>query len=95
MALICAEALLWPVLGLSDHCYHASLSVAYLSLSSPLHISCAEVTAVLGDFFLRFYLFIHERQRQRHRQREKLAPLREPDVGFDPRTLSQRQTLNH
>ena len=41
-------------------------------------------------FFLRFYLFIHERQRerererQRHRQREKQAPCREPDVGLDP-----------
>ena len=37
-------------------------------------------------FFLRFYLFIHERhrERQRHRQREKQAPCREPDVGLDP-----------
>ena len=40
-------------------------------------------------FFLRFYLFIHERHReresQRHRQREKQAPCREPDdVGLDP-----------
>ena len=37
-----------------------------------------------------FYLFIHERdthtQRQRHGQREKQAPLREPDVGLDPGT---------
>ena len=34
-------------------------------------------------FFLRFYLFIHERQRerQRHRQREKQAPCRVPSVG--------------
>ena len=35
------------------------------------------------SFFLRFYLFIHERhrerERQRHRQREKQAPCREPD----------------
>ena len=45
-------------------------------------------------FFLRFYLFIHERQtererereRQRHKQREKKAPSREPDVGLNPRT---------
>ena len=47
-------------------------------------------------FFLRFYLFIHERHkdRQRHRQWEKQAPCREPDGGLDPRTpgqdLSQR-----
>ena len=32
-------------------------------------------------FFLRFYLFIHERQR--HRQREKQAPC---DMGLDPGT---------
>ena len=41
-------------------------------------------------FFLRFYLFIHERhrerERQRHRQREKQAPCREPNMGFDPGT---------
>ena len=43
-------------------------------------------------FFLRFYLFIRdregererERERQRHRQREKQAPGREPDAGLDP-----------
>ena len=33
-------------------------------------------------FFLRFYSFIHER----HRQREKQFPLRDPDVGLDPGT---------
>ena len=40
-------------------------------------------------FFLRFYLFIHERhrERQRHRQREKQAPRRDPDAGPDLRTL--------
>ena len=27
-----------------------------------------------------------ERERQRHRQREKQAPCREPDVGLDPRS---------
>ena len=27
-----------------------------------------------------------EREAQRHRQREKQAPCREPDVGLDPRT---------
>ena len=37
-------------------------------------------------FFLRFYLFIHERDRERGRDtgREKQAPCREPDVGLDP-----------
>ena len=39
-------------------------------------------------FFKRFYLFIHERhiEKQRHRQREKQAPCREPDMGLNPRT---------
>ena len=42
------------------------------------------------------------RERQRHRQREKLAPCRELDVGLDPRTLGSRtqpkadiQSLSH
>ena len=37
-------------------------------------------------FFLRFYLFIHERhrERQRQRQKEKQAPYGEPDVGLNP-----------
>ena len=44
------------------------------------------------QFFLRFYLFIHERhrQRQRHRQREKQVPFGEPDAGLDPRTPGSR-----
>ena len=28
-----------------------------------------------------------KREGQRHRQREKQVPCREPDVGLDPRTL--------
>ena len=36
------------------------------------------------NFFKRFYVFIHERQR--YRQREKQAPCEEPDVGLDART---------
>ena len=43
-------------------------------------------------FFLRFYLFIHERhrERQRHRKREKQAPCREPNVGLNPRSPGSR-----
>ena len=43
-------------------------------------------------FFLTVYLFMRdtERGRQRHRQREKQAPCREPDVGLDPLTLGSR-----
>ena len=38
-------------------------------------------------FFKEFiYSLMRDIERQRHRQREKLAPYREPDVGLDPRT---------
>ena len=56
-----------------------------------------------SNFFYFFKdLFIHETQReregQRHRQRKKQAPRREPDVGLNPGSwdhlLSQRQMLN-
>ena len=45
--------------------------------------------------FLRFYLFIHDRKResQRHRQREKQAPRREPDMALDPRSLGSHPGL--
>ena len=36
--------------------------------------------------FGRFYLFIHER----HREREKQAPCREPDVGLNSGTPGSR-----
>ena len=39
--------------------------------------------------FLRIYLFIHEK----HRQREKQAPHREPEVGLDPRSPGSRPGL--
>ena len=34
-----------------------------------------------------------EREGQRHRQREKQAPCRDPDVGLDPGTLGIRPEL--
>ena len=38
-------------------------------------------------FFLRFYLFIHEREREPETQAEAEAGARqEPDVGLDPRS---------
>ena len=33
------------------------------------------------------------RERQRHRQRKKQAPLREPDAGLDPETPESRSEL--
>ena len=44
---------------------------------------------ILSFFFLRFYLLIHER----HRQREKQTPSRELDVGLDPGTPGSRPGL--
>ena len=45
-------------------------------------------------FFLRFYLFTHERhrerERQRYRQREKQTPCRVPNVGLGPGTPGSR-----
>ena len=55
----------------------------------------------LEFFFLRFYLFIHEKhkERQRHRQKEKQAPCREAQCdsipGLQNHALGQRQALNH
>ena len=57
---------------------------------------CERGEISLSLFKKRFYLFIHERpierERvwQRHRQREKQAPFREPDVGLDPGTPGPR-----
>ena len=50
-------------------------------------------------FFKTIYVFIHERHTrgggrgQKHRQREKQAPCREPDVGLDPRSLGSHPGL--
>ena len=40
---------------------------------------------VFKDFI---YLFMTDRETQRHRQREKQAPCREPNMGLDPGTQS-------
>ena len=37
--------------------------------------------------FICLFMTDTHRERQRHRQRKKQAPCKEPDVGFDPRTL--------
>ena len=48
-------------------------------------------------YFLRFYLFTHERytqrERQRHRQKEKQAPCREPNSGLNPMSPGSRPGL--
>ena len=61
-----------------------------------LSLSAVAINGI--SFFLKIYFFIHERQRERHRQRDKQAPCREPNVGLDPRAqdhaLGERQVLN-
>ena len=46
-------------------------------------------------FFLRFYFLFIQRERdwQRHRQREKQAPCRKPDVGLDSESPGSRPGL--
>ena len=49
-----------------------------------------------GFFFKDFiYLLMRDThtEKQRHRQREKHAPCRDPDVGLDPRTPGSRPGL--
>ena len=41
-------------------------------------------------FFKKFYLFITDTERQRHRQKEQQAPYREPNAGLNPRTPGSR-----
>ena len=52
-----------------------------------LNISCSlyPLMHLLPTFFLSFYLFIHERHREREAE-EKQAPCRESDMGLDPRS---------
>ena len=48
------------------------------------------IGSLISLFFLRFYLFIHDREREREAETqaegegEKQAPCREPDAGLDP-----------
>ena len=48
------------------------------------------------SFWSRFYLFIHERhrERQRHRLREKHTHCGEPNMGLDPRTPEGRRSTS-
>ena len=60
-----------------------------------LFVHLSEESPRYGGFFFFFkiaLLIIHEtnnslREGQRHRQREKQAPCKEPDAGLSPRTL--------
>ena len=59
----------------------------------------ALITDKTWAFFLKIiYLFMKDTERQRHRQREKQSPCREPNVGLEPRprdhALNPRQILH-
>ena len=45
------------------------------------------------------FIYLLETEKQRHRQREKQVPCREPDVGLDPRSPGSgpglTEVLNH
>ena len=48
------------------------------------------------SFFLRFYLFIHERHREREAETQaegEAGSITEPDVGLHPRTPGSRPEL--
>ena len=55
---------------------------AVVASSCVLHVVYGYL--VLCNIFLKIYLFTIDIGRQRHRQREKQAPLREPDMGLNP-----------
>ena len=65
-------------------------------LTDPWGAKKASQSFIVFCFFLKILFIFHERQR--HRQREKQATHKEPDVGLDPRpwaqALGQRQVLN-
>ena len=69
----------------------SGLDLRVLSLGPQLS-STLSVELTLFLFFLKI-LFISQEthtEKQRHRQREKQAPCREPDVGLDPGSLGSR-----
>ena len=42
------------------------------------------------SFFLKDFIYLFMKDRERERQRKKQAPCREPDAELDPRTMGSR-----
>ena len=63
------------------------------------HPGIPQLLLFFKDFIYLFMRDTEEREVQRHRQREKLAPCREPNVGLDPGSLGShpglKVALNH
>ena len=64
-----------------------------------VEVHCQKIHRNLFFFFLRFYLFIHERHREQQRHRQKSLPegnlMQYSIPGPQDHDLSQRQKLNH
>ena len=78
---------------------HALKTILKVCISSSSLCIIIEGFFFFKDFIYLFMKDTHrEREVQRHKQREKQAPHREPDVGLDPRpqdhSLGQRQALH-
>ena len=64
-----------------------------------IKLSCIKLQTqyllLLVVFLLRFYLFIHDRHREREAEtkREEQTPCREPAVGLDPGSLGSHPVL--
>ena len=62
---------------------HAFLHLLLFTFSQVIQFGECLFVVVVFEYFL-IYLFMRDTERQRHRQREKQAPCREPDGGLDP-----------
>lgn len=70
---------------------------SFLKIYKKYYVLISSKNAIMFSlvFVFRFYLFIHERgERQKHRQREKQTPCREPDEGLDPRDHDWAKSRN-
>ena len=89
-------------LGARRQVIHRPASAAnQLWLVFPYAKNCHQNRLLIPFFFLRCYLFIHERhrERRRHRQRERSrlhagSPMWDSIPGLQDHALSQRQMLN-
>ena len=80
---VCSTQWRWLCSALSFWLLFLGFLVFLRNLVCEMHIN-SKVTIFLKKIF---YLFMRDTERQRHRQKEKQASYREPDVRLDPRIL--------